>query len=62
MNNTALVRRMDDAKLMGVCSGIARYIGIDPAIVRLAFVICTVFGLGSPILLYMCFWVAMSDG
>jgi phage shock protein C len=61
MNGTALVRRMDSAKLMGVCAGIGRYLGIDPTIVRLAFVICTVFGLGSPILLYFCFWISMSE-
>ena len=42
-----------NAKLSGVCAGIARYFGIDPLIVRIAFVLGTVFGLGSLVIVYL---------
>ena len=40
-------------KLMGVCSGIGNYFGIDPLIVRLGFVLGTLVGFGSFILIYL---------
>ena len=40
-------------KLMGVCSGIARYFGIDATWVRLGFVAGTLLGFGSFILIYL---------
>ncbi|GGI76514.1 hypothetical protein GCM10007973_11750 [Polymorphobacter multimanifer] len=41
------------AKLMGVCAGIANYAGIDATIVRIGFVIGTIFGFGSLLLIYL---------
>jgi phage shock protein PspC (stress-responsive transcriptional regulator) len=38
---------------MGVCSGIGNYFGIDPLIVRLGFVLGTLVGFGSFILIYL---------
>lgn len=40
-------------KLMGVCSGIARYFGFNPALVRVGFVLGTLLGFGSFILIYL---------
>ena len=40
-------------KLMGVCSGIARYFGIDVTWVRIGFVAGTLLGFGSFILIYL---------
>ncbi|MXO76209.1 PspC domain-containing protein [Altererythrobacter aerius] len=42
-----------NAKISGVCAGIARWAGIDPMIVRVAFVAGTLLGLGSLILVYL---------
>lgn len=42
-----------DGKIMGVCAGIADYFGWDPTIVRIAFVLACVFGIGSPVLIYL---------
>lgn len=42
-----------DAKLAGVCGGIANYFELDPMIIRLVFVAATVFGVGAPVLLYL---------
>lgn len=57
-NNGNLPRngfRLDKAngKLMGVCSGIARYFDLDVTLVRVAWVIATLLGVGSLVLVYL---------
>ena len=42
-----------DAKLAGVCGGIANYFGFDPMLVRLGFVAAALFGFGTPVLIYL---------
>lgn len=46
--------RLDKAngKFLGVCSGLANHFGMDPMIVRLIFVLGTLIGFGSFILIY----------
>ena len=41
-----------NAKFLGVCSGIAQHFGWDPMLIRAAFVIGTLAGFGSAILIY----------
>ncbi len=43
----------DRARFMGVCSGIADYLGWDVTLVRIAWVIGTLVGFGSLILIYL---------
>jgi phage shock protein C len=47
--------RLDKAngKLMGVCAGIADYFGLDVTLVRIAWVVGTLLGVGSLILVYL---------
>ncbi len=47
--------RLDHAngKVMGVCAGLANRFGGDPMVWRLIFVLGTVFGFGSLILVYL---------
>jgi len=40
-------------KLMGVCAGIADYFGLDVTLVRVAWVIGTLIGFGSLVLIYL---------
>ncbi len=40
-------------KLAGVCGGLANYLGMDPTIVRILFIVFTFIGSGSPILAYI---------
>ena len=42
-----------NAKVFGVCAGIADYFGIDAMLVRIGFVAGTLLGFGSPILIYL---------
>lgn len=45
------IRKCKDAKLFGVCCGIAKSIGIDVTLVRLSFILGTIFS-GS-----ILFWI-----
>ncbi|TNE70135.1 PspC domain-containing protein [bacterium] len=47
-----LARSTYDKKLFGICGGIANYFGWDATVVRLIFVIGTILGFGSFILIY----------
>lgn len=47
-----LVRSSYDKMLLGVCGGLAQRFGIDSTLIRIIFVIASVLGMGSPILLY----------
>ncbi len=42
-----------NGKLMGVCSGIGRYFGVDTNLVRIGFVLGALLGFGSFILIYL---------
>jgi phage shock protein C len=39
--------------IAGVCGGLGRYLGIDPTLIRLAFVLLVLFGVGSGLLAYI---------
>jgi len=38
-----LARPVEDRWILGVCSGLARYFGLDPTLIRLIFVVVAVF-------------------
>jgi len=42
-----------NAKIWGVCGGIANYFGIDATLVRIGFVAGTLIGFGSLLLVYL---------
>ena len=48
-----LTKSKENAVISGVCSGLADYIGVDPTLVRVGYLIFTFLGIGSPILLYI---------
>jgi len=53
-----LYRAENDKILGGVASGLANYLNIDPAIVRILFVLMC-FGGGAGVLLYIILWVVL---
>jgi phage shock protein C len=55
-----LYRLHDGRMAAGVCVGLAAYFGVDPTLVRLAFVLLSVVG-GVGILLYLCAWMVIPD-
>jgi phage shock protein PspC (stress-responsive transcriptional regulator) len=56
-----LTRSHDNKIVAGVCGGFAEYTGLDVNLVRIVLVAATVFGLGSPILVYLVGWVLMPE-
>ncbi len=58
MWDTRPVRRRDRGTVAGVCEGIGDRYRIDPTLVKVAFVVATVFG-GSGVLLYLAAAVAL---
>jgi phage shock protein C len=44
-----LVRSRDNRMIAGVCGGLAEYFQIDPVLVRLAFVLLTIYGGAGPL-------------
>jgi phage shock protein C len=56
-----LYRSATDKVIGGVCGGLAKYFALDPAIVRLAFVVFALAG-GASVLLYIVLWIAVPIG
>jgi phage shock protein PspC (stress-responsive transcriptional regulator) len=54
-----LYRDSGDKMIGGVCSGIANYLGIDPAIVRILFAIISFGGFGLGFLAYIILWIIL---
>lgn len=54
-----LYRDSSDRIIGGVCSGIANYLNVDPAIVRILFAIVSFGGFGLGILIYILFWIVL---
>jgi phage shock protein PspC (stress-responsive transcriptional regulator) len=40
-------------KIWGVCSGLAKWTGMDVTVIRVIFVLATLFGFGSALLIYV---------
>lgn len=56
-----LTKSRENGIIAGVCAGIADYLGVDPTIVRVAYLLFTFLGAGSPILLYIILAVIIPD-
>jgi len=51
-------RDTKNAVLAGVCAGLANWLGLDPLIVRIAFIVFGLMG-GASLLLYLILFVLM---
>lgn len=54
-----LYRDANDKLLGGVCAGIANYMNVDPAMVRLLFAIITFGAFGFGLLIYILLWIIL---
>ena len=54
-----LYRDSSDKILGGVCSGLANYMNVDPAIIRILFAIITFGGFGFGVLAYLLLWIVL---
>ena len=61
MCSKQLARRHDGRWLAGVAGGLADYWGIDALIVRLAFIVLSIFTVGIALAIYVVAWLLMPD-
>jgi phage shock protein C len=55
-----LIRPMSEAKIAGVCAGFARYFGLDVTLIRILWVVITVFPLPFfGLVSYLVAWIVM---
>jgi len=55
-----LARSYANRQIAGVCGGVGEYLGVDPTIIRVLFVIFALAG-GPGLLLYILLWVVMPN-
>ena len=55
MTTKKLYRIPSEGMIGGVCAGLGEYLGVDPTVVRLVFVLA--FGGGSGVLIYIIMWL-----
>lgn len=48
-----------EKKFLGVCAWLAEKFNLDVSGIRLIFIVATIFGLGSPILIYFILYLVM---
>ena len=53
------LRRSGNKMIAGVCSGIAEYFGWDPTLVRIGYVLLTIFTAFAGIFIYLILWLIM---
>ena len=55
-----LVRSRSDLMIAGVCGGIARFLGWDPTLVRVLYIVLSIVSAAFPgLLVYVILWIVM---
>ena len=55
-----LYRSRNQRMLAGVCGGLAEYFNVDATLIRVLFLVLTVFG-GSGLVIYVVMWLIVPD-
>ncbi len=55
-----LYRSLKNRVIAGVAGGLGEYLNIDPVVIRIIFIVLTVFS-GSGVLLYLIMWLIIPD-
>lgn len=58
-SNRVLSRSRDDVKIAGVCAGFARYLELDVTLVRVLWIVLTIYPPGAGLLAYVICWFVM---
>ncbi|MBL4753271.1 MAG: PspC domain-containing protein [Flavobacteriales bacterium] len=51
--------QLAEGKILGVCAWIAAKLSLDVKLVRLIFIVATIVGFGSPIIVYFTLYIVM---
>ena len=61
-SHRVLRRNMHNRQIAGVCAGLANYFGLDPTVVRVGYVLLSIFSVGFPgILVYVILWLVIPE-
>ncbi len=56
------LRKSSNKMIVGVCAGIAEYLGLDITVVRVAYVLLSIFSAGFPgLIVYLVLMIVMPD-
>ncbi|MUP37524.1 PspC domain-containing protein [Labilibaculum euxinus] len=56
------LKRSSDKMIAGVCAGIAEYLGFEISLVRVAYVLLSIFSAGFPgLLVYIILWFVLPE-
>lgn len=54
------IRKSNNKMIAGVCAGIAEWLGVDPTLIRISYVLISVLSAAFPgILVYIILWAVM---
>ena len=56
-----LFRSKKNRMIAGVCAGIGEYLGLDPTVIRLLWVLLTFFSFGAGVLAYVIAWMIIPE-
>ncbi|WP_291528820.1 PspC domain-containing protein [Bacteroides sp. UBA939] len=60
-NNKKLTRSRSDKMLAGVCGGLAEYFGLDSSLVRIGYVLLSLFTAFAGVLVYIIMWLIVPE-
>lgn len=58
-NNKTLTRSRKGRVIAGVCGGLAEYFGWEPTLVRIVYVLTTIFTAFAGTIVYLILWIVM---
>ncbi|HUW86073.1 MAG TPA: PspC domain-containing protein [Methanoregula sp.] len=56
-----LYRSKNERMLGGVCAGLGEYLDVDPAVIRLIWVVVTILSVGTGIIVYILAWIIIPE-
>ena len=59
MENEKRRYRSDKGMIAGICAGIADYFGWDPTMVRIGYILLSIFTVFSGVLAYLVLWIVI---
>ena len=59
-NYRRLMRSTTDRRIAGVCGGLAKYLNVDPTVLRIIFLITAIFG-GIGFWAYLVIWLVAPE-
>ena len=53
------LRHSNDKMIAGVCAGLAHYFDLDPTVIRIVYVLLSIFTAFAGVLVYLILWLIM---